>query len=127
MQRRAGQQAEASLPVCRYTYNAMTGQHVPERPRDKFIKGPIPLNWIQLANGLPGKAGAVGLALWFLSGVQRSASVRLTGEVERIARCDRKTTYRALTALDSAGLISVARRRGARPIATLLDARSNLA
>ncbi|MHB9102173.1 MAG: hypothetical protein ACYC2E_11730 [Sulfuricella sp.] len=29
------------------------------------------------------KAGAVGLALWFLVGVQKSRTIKLTGEVER--------------------------------------------
>lgn len=106
--------------VKRLAYNPNTGKHEPRAPMEKFIKGPIPLEWITRANALPGKAGAVGLALWFLVGVQKSRTIKLTGEVERIAACDRKTVYPALAALETAGLITVERKSGARAVATIV-------
>lgn len=106
-------------PVKRLRYNADTGAHHESAPVEKFIKGPIPLNWISRANALPGKAGAVGLALWFLVGVQGSRTVKLTGEVERIAGCGRKAVYRALAEMALHQLIEINRRSGARPIIRL--------
>lgn len=106
-------------PVTRLAYNPGTGNHETRAPVEKFIKGPIPLEWITRANALPGKAGAVGLALWFLVGVQKSRTIKLTGEVTRIAGCNRKTVYHALSALEGAGLVVVQRRRGARPTVSI--------
>lgn len=106
--------ADAQIPVTRFAYNKETESHTARAPTKKFIKGPIPLNWISRANALPGKAGAVGLALWFLAGVQKTQTVKLTGEVEMIAGCGRKAVYAGLAALEEAGLVGVERRRGAR-------------
>lgn len=103
-------------PVKRLRYNADTGTHEETAPVEKFIKGPIPLEWISRANALPGKAGAVGLALWFLAGVQGSRTVKLTGEVERIAGCGRKAVYAALRALGTAGLADVTSAPGRRSV-----------
>lgn len=108
-------------PVTRLAYNPSTGSHETRAPVEKFIKGPIPLDWTIRANSLPGKAGAVGLALWFLVGVQKNRTIKLTGEVERAAACNRKAVYQALSALEGAGLVAVERRRGARAVVMILD------
>lgn len=108
------------VPVKRLAFNPNTGKHELRAPVAKFIKGPIPLEWITRANALPGKSGVVGLALWFLVGVKSSRRIGLTGEVERIAGCNRKTLYSALAALEAAGLITVERRPGARAVVTIV-------
>lgn len=110
-----------AVPVKRLAFNPATGTHEARAPTEKFIKGPVPLEWISRANALPGKAGAVGMALWFLVGVQGSRTVRLTGEVEKIAGCGRKAVYQALDALAAAGLIGCNRKAGARAVVTLLE------
>lgn len=85
-----------------------------------FIKGPIPFDWLARANTLPGKAGPVGLALWFLSGLRCSTTVQLTYQVGILAGCRRQAIYEALKQLEQDGLITVIRRPGARPIVTIL-------
>ncbi|MFA7281080.1 MAG: hypothetical protein WC100_13400 [Sterolibacterium sp.] len=107
-------------PMKRLAYNPHTGTHEFRMPTKKFIKGPIPLEWIAQANALPGKAGAVGLALWFLVGVKGSQTVKLTREIERIAGCGRKAIYSALTTLQLAKLIIVQRHSGVRAVVTVL-------
>ena len=67
--------------VTRLVYNHQNGIHEARVPVDKFIKGPLPLKWIIRANSLPGKVGSVGVALWFLVGVQGSRTIKLTAEV----------------------------------------------
>ena len=111
-------------PYQHLSYNPRTGRHEVFAPTDKFIKGPIPLAWIAQANRLPGKAGAVGLALWFLAGLQRTRTVKLTREVEHIAACSRKAVYQALRALGSANLIATQSRPGARPVVVIHDTAS---
>ena len=89
---------------------------------NRFLKGPIPLHWLEQAARLPGKALAIGLVIWFLSG--------LKGRMDKIAVSDkqaigvgvsRKARYRAIQALEKAGLITVVRRRGVSPRVAILD------
>lgn len=105
----------------RHTFDSQTGSFIPCEETKRFIKGPVPYDWMCRANALPGKAGAVGIALWFLVGVKRTRTFRLTIDIVRIARCTRKAIYRALEALEEAGLIQVVeRRRGRKPVVTVL-------
>jgi hypothetical protein len=85
-----------------------------------FLKGPIPLNWISKSASLPGKTLHVGIALWFLSGLNRSLTVRLSGIILRLLGVHRHSSYRALIHLEKAGLVSVVRHSGRNPIVTLL-------
>jgi hypothetical protein len=96
----------------------------PRRPTGGFLKGPIPLPWLSSAARLPGKALAVGLALWFESGRKRRRQVTLTGPILERFRVSRFATYRALHFLEQAALVTVDRRVGKNPIVTLLDAPS---
>jgi hypothetical protein len=90
------------------------------KPRGKFLRGPVPLDWLRRAACLPGKALAVGLALWFLRGVQKRRTVRLTtGTLERFG-VNRWAAYRALNRLSGAGLVQVRRSVGRSPVVTIL-------
>jgi hypothetical protein len=109
--------------VVRHRLNRETGKYEPASPQQLFIKGPIPLDWMARANSLPGKAGAVGLGLWFLKGVTRSNEVKVTSQVEKIAGCSRKAVYAALAALEVAELIRMQKRPGCRPAVEILDAK----
>ena len=87
----------------------------------RFIKGPVPWLWIEMAARLPGKALAVGLALRRLAGATKSKTVRLaTSEVETLG-VDRNAKSRALRKLEQAGLVTVERRPGCQPKVTILD------
>ena len=48
---------------------------------EKFLKGPIPENWLAQAARLPGKAFHVGIVLWFLAGMKGEAVVTLSQKV----------------------------------------------
>jgi hypothetical protein len=95
----------------------------PPRPRkgDPFLKGPIPWSWVETAAVLPGKALAVGLAVWREAGCVRSRTATLN--LSRLpAGIPRRTAQRALRALEGAGLVAVARLPGHALRVTLLDA-----
>jgi hypothetical protein len=96
------------------------------RGGEQFLCGPIPCDWLARAARLPGKALAVGVALWFKAGLsKRNAMVRLTGKLMEQFGIGRYAQYRGLKALEAAGLVSVERRRGCAPMVTILDARDS--
>ena len=89
----------------------------------RFLKGPIPWAWIIAAAKLPGHALLVGLCIWRLAGATKSYNVSFGNSDLKPLGIDRAAKSRALQALETAGLISLARRRGRFPTVTLPDAR----
>ena len=89
------------------------------KPGEKFLKGPIPWPWIELAGALPGKALAIGLAVWREAGCRHERTVPLNLSNQGIPR---RTAQRGLQALESAGLVSIQHRDGRPPLVTLLSA-----
>ncbi len=85
-----------------------------------FLKGPIPLHWLAVAGGLPGKALQVGVVLWFRAGMERSTTVSAPSKVLAEFGVDRFAKRRALDALAGVGLVAVVHRRGRNPVVTLL-------
>ncbi len=90
-----------------------------KRRKGKFLKGPIPLDWLQCAGQLSGKALHVGIVLQFLSGVQRSSKVRFSYSLAEEFGVKRHSAYRALKALEERGLIKIRRGIGKNPIVRL--------
>ncbi len=88
---------------------------------EKFLKGPIPWNWICKASKLPGKALAVALAIYHLAFILNSRTVKLQKKITDEMGIKRITKYRAITALQNAGLISAIIHRGRLPVITILE------
>lgn len=91
------------------------------KPGMNFLRGPIPLDWLTRATSLQGRALHVALALWFLAGVRKTWSVPLSNETAELFGVQRYAKYRALTALERAGLVTIQKKQGRSPIVTLLD------
>ena len=90
---------------------------------ERFLKGPVPLAWLEAAARLPGKSLHAGIALWYAAGLARSASVSNLSGVR--FGLDRNAKYRALAWLEEAGLITVERKLGRAPVVTLLPGPSS--
>jgi hypothetical protein len=87
----------------------------------RFLKGPIPWNWVIRASQLPGNALAVGLCLWRLKGATKRTDIELgNSEVEPFG-IDRSGKSRALAELERAGLIKLQRKPGRWATITLLE------
>ena len=86
----------------------------------RFLKGPIPLDWLTQAARQSGKALHVGIALWFLSGLKRSREIALSQSILSLFGVTRHSGYRGLAELEKAGLVSVVRHRGRNSIVTIL-------
>ena len=90
------------------------------KPAGRFLRGPVCWDWITAAAKLPGAALGVGLAVHFLDGFTQSKTIRLSSDELRRMGIPRTTGYRALVALEKAGLVSVRRRAGRQPEVTIL-------
>ena len=86
----------------------------------KFVK-PIDLEWIQTAANLPGKALHVALGIWYLAGLKKTNTIRLSSSVLKGFGASRQAGYRNLEALKDAGLISIERHQGRNPIVTIIE------
>ena len=93
------------------------------RTGEEFLKGPIPLAWLEAAARLPGNALAVGIAVWFKAGVAKSGRVKVSNALVGKFGVRRHSKYAALRVLESAGLISVHGRSGRSPVVTLQEKR----
>ncbi len=100
---------------------ATSGQR-PARPTkgEHFLKGPVPLLWLERAAKLPGKSLHVGIAVWYVAGLTRSCRVSLSNIAGHRFGLDRNAKYRALEWLEGAGLVAVERKLGRAPIITIL-------
>jgi DNA-binding transcriptional ArsR family regulator len=87
-----------------------------------FVKGPIPLKWIQQAAKIKGKALAVATAIRYRAGIEkRKKDLKITGNMLQSFGVNRKARYRALKALKNAGLVEVKERRGTSPLVTIIE------
>jgi hypothetical protein len=88
---------------------------------EKFLKGPIPLNWISQAIRLSGSVWPVATAIWYLVGLTNSPTIKLTKATLDLFGISRYSKYRALEALETAGLIRVIANMGKNPLITVLE------
>ena len=92
------------------------------RRKGSFLKGPIPISWLEKAGGLPGKTLHVAVALWFAHGFEKQSRFRFTPKWYVWLNIGPHALRRALQRLKEAGLIRLEYRPGRSPIVTLLDA-----
>jgi hypothetical protein len=88
--------------------------------QSEFLRGPVPMWWLSRAAALPGKALAVGIALWFKGGMSDNNEVKLSGPLLKTMGVGRKACYRALAALAASGLVTVRGGVGRRPTVTVV-------
>ncbi len=90
-------------------------------PRGKFVRGPVPCDWLKAALALGGKAGNLAWALWWLAGIEGRNPVRLTVRVLQEFKIAPNTARRLLVEFERAGLVEVDRKRGRGPDVTLSE------
>ena len=122
-------QVEISGGAIKELYREM-GINAVVQPRNRPIKRQskaqepyvrtIPLPWIQQAFRLPGKSLHVGIVLWYLAGVSKSLTVKLTRSWLRRFGLHPETGRRGLHALERAKLVHVERSGKKSPWVTLL-------
>jgi hypothetical protein len=89
------------------------------RIRGKFLKGPIPLPWLQAAARLSGKALNVGFFLWYRRGLENTSTIKLRYDDLADFGVLPDAAGRALTKLEGANLVKTTRHKGRKPIVRL--------
>lgn len=90
----------------------------------QFVKGPIPMPWLERAAALPGKAFTVGIVLWFKAGMEGGGRFTVSNKMLARFKIGRKAAARAYVSLSAAGLIDFERGTGRLPRVKLLDSRA---
>lgn len=93
-----------------------------QRQTGRFMRGPIPWNWLATAAWLPGRALHVAIAVWYLRYLHKSTTIKLSAKVLRELGVTRQSGYRSLKALEAAELVSCVRAPGKCPVVTVLEA-----
>ena len=88
---------------------------------DRFIKGPIPMEWMRAANTCGRRSVSVAIVIWFAAGLQRSNPVKLSQTVLAELGIPSRTAKRVLERMQSIGIVEVEFHRGRSPLVTILD------
>ena len=94
---------------------------VKANPSKKFYVRTIPLPWVMKVTALRGKSAAVGIVLWYLSGVSKKSTVILSGVQLKKFGIHRLAGSRALKWLELAALVRVERKDNKSPRVTILE------
>jgi hypothetical protein len=106
---------DRSIPVKRIRLDSSSGQYIDAPMSVPFLKGPIPMTWLNAAAKLPGKTLNVGIAIWWLAGMSKNTSFKVTGKALDQLGVSRDAASDALKRLEEHGLILVKRSPGQRP------------
>src|SRR5687768_16399002 len=114
----------SSVKEVRLTWDRTSGQYRRRRnppTPERYLRGPVPFEWLATAACLPGAALAVGIVLWHLAGLRKTRQ-RLSLSNERVKPfcVTRHSKDRALGALTTAGLVLVERKGGRSPRVSLV-------
>ena len=97
--------------------------HPVRRAHTRFLKGPVPWDWVERAANLPGKALHIAMELWRESGCRSTLNdIPLSTNKLKSLGVGRKAAYAGLKHLEAARLITVERRDGCLSRVTILDA-----
>jgi hypothetical protein len=106
---------DKSIPVKRVRLDSSSGQYIDAPMSLPFLKGPIPMTWLNAAAKLPGKTLNVGIAIWWLAGMSKNTSFKITGKALDQLGVSRDAASDALKRLEDHGLILIKRSAGHRP------------
>ena len=94
---------------------------IPRHERgERFVRGPIPYEWLQVALAFGGKSGNLSWAMWHLAGMKRTNPIKLTRRVLSDFNISPRSARRLLLDFERAGLVEVDSKRGRGPIVALL-------
>lgn len=97
---------------------------LPKPMGGRFIKGPIPLDWMKIASRCGRRGVELGLLLLYAAGWQKKSSVKFTSSIREELKIGEKTTKRILVQMQREGIIEVDFHRGRAPLVTLLPVKN---
>jgi DNA-binding MarR family transcriptional regulator len=106
---------DKNIPAKRIRLDSSSGQYIDAPLSVPFLKGHIPMAWLNAAAKLPGKALNVGIAIWWLAGMSKTKAFKITRRALDQLCVSRDAASDALKRLEEHGLILVKRSPGQRP------------
>lgn len=101
---------KTNLPAFRYRKQV-------RRLKPPFLRGPIPLNWLQKAMKLGGGAISVGIILWYYRGLKKLSVFKIgIQDIANLIGRSWLTAKRGIIALEHQGLITIQRHNGRKHI-----------
>ena len=95
-------------------------------PGERFLRGPIPMEWLKRAVGCGRRAEAVAVLLWYAAGYQRRNPVKLTPQVLSELSVPPRAAKDILQKMADRGLVHVEFHRGRSPVVTLVSPASSV-
>lgn len=86
---------------------------------ERYIRGNLPLEWFLACQRISYAATATGLLLWYLSGVKKSKTVKVSQTHLDKFFTSKSTFKRTISQLEKAGLVSVEREPGKAMLVTI--------
>jgi hypothetical protein len=111
---------DKSIPVKRIKYDSPSGSYIDAPMSVPFLKGPIPMAWLNVAAKLPGKTLNVGIAIWWLAGMSKTSAFKITSKALDQLGVSRDAASDGLKRLEDNGLILVKRSPGQRSTVEIL-------
>jgi hypothetical protein len=117
---------EIDLEALRLPRSMTAPMPSPKRPPrhrqgERFLKGPIPWAWLELAGRLPGQALHVAIALWQQAGIVKRRTVRFGLTRLLPMGIGPQAARRGLRNLERIGLVTVSRNPGRTLEVTLCE------
>ncbi len=98
----------------------VSGAPVAKKAPVYFLRGPIPLPWLQRAASLPGKAYTLGSILWWFRGMNPIKPIKVTNKSLRGFSISESAYLDGLKRLEGVGLVSVTRKKGQRALIEII-------
>ena len=105
----------ANLPILRH-------RRAIQRLKVPFIRGPIPLDWLQKAMKLGGAAISVGIVLWYFRGLKKLSVFKIgIQDIANLIGRSWITAKRGLISLEQQGLITIERHNGRKHLVEIQE------
>jgi|GEM_PF-1569356 len=106
---------DLNIPTRKLHFNKKTGEMTEWTKSEAFLKGPIPMSWINRVASLPGKVLNVALAIRWLSDMNANQPIKLTRNAMERFNFSSDAASAALKLMEKNGLIKIQRLRGQKP------------
>lgn len=115
---------DLDIPTRKLQFNKKTGEMTEWTKSEAFLKGPIPMSWINKVASLPGKVLNVALAIRWLSDMNANQPIKLTRNAMERFNFSSDAAAAALKLMENNGLIKIQRRPGQKPLIEVLPMHS---
>jgi hypothetical protein len=117
-------QKDKDIQVKTLKFNLQTKEFIESKPKELFLKGPIPMTWLSQAAKLPGKVMNLSIAIWWLHGMKKAPAFKLTSKSFRLLNISRDAVSDGLKRLEGLGLITIIKRSGKTPLITIIESKN---